>query len=202
MTPDEFADMQLIRLYIVNCRRQKMKCVVEENDEKCRRCVGSGLPCVFVPRVNAANLPEHILSYVGSDSTFREDVLHRLRVIEEFLGLPNPGGAVEPSDTAGVGDSDEQTLPEASELSALFNAVSVLEKSSPSSVRSSIWERSTIEQLWSWLVLINRRNRQRQLMCLQFPRRNAWTALHAEQRNCSASGPITSPPCINSLLLQ
>ena len=83
-------------------------------------------------------------------------MLRRLKFIEEYLGLPSTGSAGAPSETtARTKDSDEQMVPEHSGSSALLDAASTLEKSAPGSMPSSIWSRSTVEQLWSWLVLIH-----------------------------------------------
>lgn len=134
-----------------------MKCIVEDNHESCRRCQSSGLPCVFVARANAASLPEHILTHVGTDENFKEDVLCRIKVIEEYLGLPSTSSAGAPSEIAArMEDGGEQMVPEHSGLSALSGAASALEKSAPRPAPPLIWSRSTIEQLWSWLVLTYR----------------------------------------------
>lgn len=132
----------------VNCRRQKMKCVVHSNSQSCRRCQRSGLPCVFVPRANAATLPDYVLSHVGSGDDFKNDVLHRLKTIEDYLGLSAPESAISPAPR--VEDGDDHISLESTGSGPLWDAAAVLEKSAPSSVPSSIWSRTTIENLWSW----------------------------------------------------
>ena len=134
-----------------------MKCTIEDNSDSCRRCQRSGLPCVFVPRANAASLPESIWAHVGAGSNVRGDVLRRLKVIEDYLGLPASGSVVASNEAAaGVEeDSDEQTLTEYAGLGPLWDSATVLKRNAPASLPPAIWSRNIVEQLWSWLVLIN-----------------------------------------------
>ena len=78
---------------VVNCRKQKMKCIASNDVRSCRRCLRTGVPCIFVPRANAATLPEGLLAAAGAgaslDEHFKQDVLRRLRVLESALATPN-----------------------------------------------------------------------------------------------------------------
>lgn len=136
-----------------------MKCVIEDNSDSCCRCQRSGIPCVFVPRANAASLPDSIWTHVGASSNFKGDVLHRLQVIEGYLGLPRSVSAAAPNEAAAgkEEDCDEQTLTltELAGLGPLWDAATVLKKSAPASLPPSIWSRTTVEHLWSWLVVIS-----------------------------------------------
>jgi hypothetical protein len=80
-----------------------------------------------------------------SDGNFKEDVLHRLKVIEDCLGISTAGEA---ELDGRAEDSDEEFSPDYGSLSGLWGAAEVLEKSAPSSVPSSIWCKSTVKQLW------------------------------------------------------
>ncbi|CRG84304.1 hypothetical protein PISL3812_01605 [Talaromyces islandicus] len=138
---------QKARKACINCRRQKMKCIIEGN-ESCRRCRRSGLPCIFVPRANAATLP---CSVTGStDADFKTDVLRRLRVLEDTLGISISEVASSQStslDDGGLGHGEELSA-DLSGLGALWEAAEVLQSSAPSSVPQSIWLKGTIKELW------------------------------------------------------
>ncbi|PWY90978.1 hypothetical protein BO70DRAFT_368173 [Aspergillus heteromorphus CBS 117.55] len=123
----------------INCRRQKMKCVMEDTD-RCRRCRRSGLPCVFVPRANAATLPDVMRNW--SEDEFKGDVLRRLRIIEERMGL---AAVVDDQVVSPAFQTDE---PEFSSLGALWDAVVVLQRTAPSTLPRSIWRKSTVKDLW------------------------------------------------------
>jgi hypothetical protein len=99
---------------------------------------------VFLPRANAATLPNDVLTGLN-DGNFKEDVLHRLKVIEDTLGIYTAGEA---ELDWRAEDSDEEFSPDYRSLSGLWGAVEVLEKSAPNSLPSSIWYKSTIKQLW------------------------------------------------------
>lgn len=74
-----------------------MRCVPSNNPQSCRRCFRSAVPCVFVPRANAAinvatlstlsSLSSTLTSTEPVDARFKRDVLRRLRAVEEYLGL-------------------------------------------------------------------------------------------------------------------
>jgi hypothetical protein len=120
-----------------------MKCVIEGNaTDECRRCRRSGLPCIFVPRANAATLQDTISSLPYGD--FKTDVLRRLSVIEERLGLPaasNPG-------SSGVLAYNDELSPDQSSLGSLWEAGAVLQRSAPASVPSILWRKDTVKDLW------------------------------------------------------
>lgn len=140
-----------MRCHVVNCRKQKMKCIAGKGDT-CRRCHRSNLPCIFLPRANAATLPGALASSI--DDQFKNDVLRRLRIIEGSLELPTSGESVstEASD-CGIGDCGDDSA-EYAALSPLWDALRVLEKSSPKAVSPVIWRKGTIGYLWSSYVAI------------------------------------------------
>ncbi|KKK12039.1 hypothetical protein ARAM_000985 [Aspergillus rambellii] len=127
----------------INCRRQKMKCIIEPNGV-CRRCRRSSLPCIFVPRANAATLPHSIIGLQEDD--FKKDVLRRLDFIEDRLGISGVLGPCVESPAAHGGSEDGEE--EFSSLSALWDAVLVLQRSSPSSIPTVIWHKRTVKDLW------------------------------------------------------
>ncbi|KAL4728199.1 hypothetical protein ACLX1H_004940 [Fusarium chlamydosporum] len=126
----------------INCRKQKMKCVIQGNSETCRRCRRAGLPCVFVPRANAAQLP---LVSEPLDLEFKNNVLSRLKLVEERLGLLG-----ENSMNLEMFAGAHERSPEPAE-GPLWNAVLQLQKCSPG-LPPAIWQRDTVESLWSSYV--------------------------------------------------
>lgn len=124
-----------------------MKCLIAENSDACRRCQRSGLPCLFLPRANAATLPEELLTGLNDgDGEFKSRVLQRLKVIEERLGI----SALDELKLDKRDDEGEVDFsPDYLSLSGLWEAAEVLEKSAPNSAPSLIWKRSTIKDLWS-----------------------------------------------------
>lgn len=123
-----------------------MKCIIEDNNV-CRRCRRSGLPCIFIPRANAATLPESVMALQEDD--FKKDVLRRLKIIEDTLGLSAASAPfVESAAPHGGSDNGEDLSPEFSSLGALWDAVVVLQRSAPSSVPTSIWRKSMVKVLW------------------------------------------------------
>ncbi|EWG44786.1 hypothetical protein FVEG_05776 [Fusarium verticillioides 7600] len=140
--PDEASALKA-RKACINCRKQKMKCVLQGSSEACRRCRRAGLPCVFVPRANAAQLP----SLSGTlDLDFKNNVLSRLKVVEERLSIVADSemdfGAV------GMFSGVSEQSPEPTPDGPLWSAIVLLQRCSPG-VPSSIWQRDTIESLWS-----------------------------------------------------
>ncbi|KAK2680322.1 Zn(2)-C6 fungal-type DNA-binding domain [Fusarium oxysporum f. sp. vasinfectum] len=140
--PDEASALKA-RKACINCRKQKMKCVLQGSSEACRRCRRAGLPCVFVPRANAAQLP----TLSGTlDLDFKNNVLSRLKVVEERLSIVTDGdmdfGAV------GMFSAVSEQSPEPTPDGPLWNAIVLLQRCSPA-VPPSIWQRDTIESLWS-----------------------------------------------------
>ncbi|KAJ0415156.1 hypothetical protein BJY00DRAFT_305108 [Aspergillus carlsbadensis] len=143
----DYAGEHKARKACINCRRQKMKCVIE-NNETCRRCRRSGLPCVFVPRANAATLPEDVMAL--QDGDFKRDVLKRLQAIEEKIGLSQAADPTSERIQDPDGEDDEREIsPESDGLGTLWDAVAVLQRSAPSSVPPVIWRKATVKDLWS-----------------------------------------------------
>lgn len=139
--------MLTVMCVTVNCRRQKMKCIIEGNDS-CRRCRRSGLPCIFVPRANAATLPDSVAAFTDAD--FKTDVLRRLKVLEDTLGISIPELASSQSTNLDDGElcDGEELSADFSSLGALWEAAEVLQTSAPSSVPRSIWYKGTVKELW------------------------------------------------------
>ncbi|KAH7007230.1 hypothetical protein EDB80DRAFT_456041 [Ilyonectria destructans] len=139
----------------VNCRRQKMKCRIDSGPS-CRRCLGSGVPCVFVPRANAAsyNLCDDTTSTVplpisqpnaqlpAPDNA----VLRRLKRIEDHIGLPDIDDEI-------IADASESiTLdsqgPQDPSLGPLWPAIQVLKSSCSTNTTKEIWTEPLIKRLW------------------------------------------------------
>ncbi|KAI0475260.1 hypothetical protein GGR56DRAFT_666352 [Xylariaceae sp. FL0804] len=130
----------------VNCRRQKMKCRLD-NGTICRRCQRSGVQCIFLPRANAATIPDSLVDMSQVD--FNGDVLRRLNTIETHLGLMGreaPGEEPVHHPMPDVRSPEES--PEDVVLRPLWEAVSCLEKICPLSTTPAIWRRRTIKHLW------------------------------------------------------
>lgn len=122
-----------------------MKCLIENNTDECRRCRRSGLPCIFVPRANAATLPE--FKNGSREGGFKTDVLRRLQIIEDALGLSEGSNArLESVDDEGF-DDEEETSDEFNSLGALWDAVAILQ-SAPCPVPRAVWRRRTVRDLW------------------------------------------------------
>lgn len=125
-----------------------MKCLTEDSSAECRRCRRSGLPCIFVPRANAATLPE--LKNGSREGGFKTDVLRRLQVIEDALGLSEASNrrleSVDAGDNEGF-DEEEETLDDFNGLGALWDAAVILQ-SAPCSVPRTIWRRRIVRDLW------------------------------------------------------
>ncbi|KAK7949529.1 hypothetical protein PG988_016168 [Apiospora saccharicola] len=136
----------------INCRRQKMKCRID-NGNTCRRCHRSGVPCIFVPRANAAGLPINLGMLDPSQAEINKTVMRRLKMIEDYLGFSAPDDSLcmetDPS-SGGRMEEDEPETPEDHALNALWMAAASLEKICPPSVGGGgvIWQRSMIKQLW------------------------------------------------------
>ena len=124
-----------------------MKCRID-NGRTCRRCYRAGVPCVFVPRANAAGLPGSVAGD-RSQGELSKDVLRRLKVIEDHLGLNLPGGPVDHR-TVDSGDyvDSEETPGDKAPNSTLWSAVKCLRACSPTSVDPIIWQQKTIKYLW------------------------------------------------------
>ncbi|KAI1080002.1 hypothetical protein F5B20DRAFT_147852 [Whalleya microplaca] len=129
----------------INCRKQKMKCRIE-NGNTCRRCQRSGVRCIFVPRANAAVLPEPVAD--SNQIKFNRDVLRRLNSIETHLGLLEPENPAEVRESPSTDVVLQEDSPEDIGLRPLWEAASCLENMCPSSIEPSIWQKSTIKHLW------------------------------------------------------
>lgn len=130
----------------VNCRKQKMKCIPGKG-EVCRRCYRASLPCVFVPRANAASIAD-LLPGEKIDTGFKNDVLQRLHVIEGLLGIHNPN-SIQEDDPGGNDDALDRIPPELLGFDALWEALDALQESCTAmSVPSTVWNRTTVSSLW------------------------------------------------------
>ncbi|KAK8115273.1 hypothetical protein PG999_007342 [Apiospora kogelbergensis] len=127
-----------------------MKCRID-NGNTCRRCHRSGVPCIFVPRANAAGLPINLGVLDPSQAEVNRTVMRRLKMIEDYLGFNAPEDSLLGMDPPnGQMEEDEAETPEDHALSALWIAAAALEKACPPSVGAGgvIWHRNTIKQLW------------------------------------------------------
>jgi hypothetical protein len=127
-----------------------MRCIVGTG-KVCRRCHRSGLPCIFLPRANAASIGNivDLLPDETMDMSFKDGVLERLRVIEELLGI-NPQELIQEDASSDRRDVEQATSPEFSGFDALWDALSALQESCATmSVPSIMWHRNTVGQLWS-----------------------------------------------------
>jgi hypothetical protein len=104
----------------------------------------------------------------AGDDSFKRNVLRRLELLEDCLGIPPSTELAGVLGTTAAGaagaasvvnrhdvraeDSDEEHSPEFTALGALWEAVGILAKSSPRSVPASVWSKRTVKQLWSSLV--------------------------------------------------
>ncbi|UNI22264.1 hypothetical protein JDV02_008167 [Purpureocillium takamizusanense] len=132
----------------INCRRQKMKCRLD-NGTTCRRCQRAGLPCIFVPRANAsafmvpASLP---LAELTGSSEVTKDLLRRVQAIEDHLGLPvtEIGQRISHEVASDKSHSNDQDVAFAS----LWEAVACLERCTPGPRDAALWSRSRVKYLW------------------------------------------------------
>lgn len=82
------------------------------------------------------------------DDEFKADVLHRLKVIEERIGLSAAQSSLQGTEAAEDVEHSRGLSPESEGLGALWGAVAVLQRSVPQSVPSSIWCRDIVKELW------------------------------------------------------
>ncbi|KAF2008553.1 hypothetical protein BU24DRAFT_360239 [Aaosphaeria arxii CBS 175.79] len=129
-----------------NCRKQKMRCL-PGNGNICRRCYRSGLPCIFIPRANAANVGDLVPSQ-RLDAHFQVDVLQRLRTIEEILGIGCPESTEEAtSNSRALSDNVPSEL---RGFQALWEALRTLQENCTNiDVPSAIWNKNVVGELWS-----------------------------------------------------
>ncbi|KAL0943343.1 C6 finger domain-containing protein [Colletotrichum truncatum] len=137
----------------VNCRKQKMKCRLD-NGSTCRRCLRAGVPCVFVPRANSASHRDSIslasiLHANEQSSTFNKSVILRLKRLEEHLGLPTLGSPdeAESPTSPNVPDLGPES-PGDDSLGPLWGAVAILRRTCSSRVGMNIWEKAMVKRLW------------------------------------------------------
>ncbi|KAH7176729.1 hypothetical protein EDB81DRAFT_773471 [Dactylonectria macrodidyma] len=145
----------------VNCRRQKMKCRIDSGPS-CRRCLRSGVPCVFVPRANAAAYhlydddtsitplaplaPLAPLNEQVQVPNTDSSVLRRLKRIEDHIGLPDIDDELVTyvNKTTALDRHDAQDP----SLRPLWPAIQVLKTSCSTNTSKDIWTESLIKRLW------------------------------------------------------
>ncbi|KAI8724322.1 Zn(2)-C6 fungal-type domain-containing protein [Fusarium sp. LHS14.1] len=141
----------------VNCRRQKMKCRVDHGASSCRRCSRAGTECVFLPRANAASfeitVPRPATLPAASEAegqSLNEQILWRLRRIEEHVGLPGINTTVAQSNTSQtpLRDGEEETFDDAV-LRPLSDSIQALKSTCSEDANLKIWNQSLIKRLWS-----------------------------------------------------
>ena len=118
-----------------------MKCVSGKN-ETCRRCQRAGLPCVFVPRANAAALPD--LQLEISEWQFKQNVLQRLKAIEVFVGMPTSENSQADDDHVAA---DQDVMDSTDDLAPLWQSLGILKDCSPNHIPSAIWQKSLVKSL-------------------------------------------------------
>lgn len=80
------------------------------------------------------------------DDEFKADVLQRLEVIEERIGLSRAQSGLR-SAVSAEPDSTRELSPQSEGLGSLWEAVAVLKRSVPQSI-PSIWRRDIVKELW------------------------------------------------------
>ncbi|KFZ10776.1 hypothetical protein V501_05048 [Pseudogymnoascus sp. VKM F-4519 (FW-2642)] len=133
----------------VKCRGLKLKCKVDQGPS-CRRCLRTGVPCVFRPRANASSTRE-VLPSEGSPNAVRwtsqtlHSVLNRLDIIESRLDLDSATGSIV---------EQEQNMPQIDTrdpaLSEVWNAATQLRQKTHHPVNEKIWLPANIQQLWQF----------------------------------------------------
>ncbi|GLA56896.1 hypothetical protein AtubIFM54640_000558 [Aspergillus tubingensis] len=130
----------------VNCRRLKMKCVVD-GTPPCRRCRHTKASCVFRPRSNAA-LAVHDVVRLQQDTPERNQdidaILGRLDRIESALGFNRGSSSV----TADSPDPNQDEGSENMSLRALWKAVRHLKQITRPAQDDALWSRPVIKHLW------------------------------------------------------
>ncbi|KUJ15456.1 uncharacterized protein LY89DRAFT_113348 [Mollisia scopiformis] len=136
----------------VNCRRQKMKCEVEDQSSTCKRCRLSQIPCIFKPRANAAAVvhelppPSHAIAGHASNTAQPtldpQTVLSRLDTIEALLGIvSSPRPVLDDDVCLRPTDAD-------SAFHGVFAAAMHLKTTTRPPQTPKIWSRDVIKQLW------------------------------------------------------
>lgn len=184
----------------VNCRRQKMKCRIDDG-KTCRRCRRAGLRCVFVPRANACAvmLPGSLSAADFAPSDIASDLLQRVKIIEEHLGLSRYVPFQEEAVEVGPGG---EILEEDDDMSALWDAASRLEKAVPRHHDARLWNRVTLKHLWqAYAISLYRTILAKMADSMsQIQREYSWLSFSAEKVTVFFSS--SSSPRVNSLLLQ
>ena len=78
------------------------------------------------------------------DDDFKADVLHRLKVIEERIGLDHRTQEAEAAEDV---DDTGGRSPDSKAFGPLWGAVAVLQRSTPQTV-PSIWRSDIVKELW------------------------------------------------------
>ncbi|KAH6616250.1 fungal transcriptional regulatory protein [Boeremia exigua] len=136
----------------INCRKQKMKCKMDHGDT-CRRCRRAGLPCIFVPRANAAgpwktnSNTDAFLMYDTLPGDLGLHLLQRVKAIEDHLGISdNLGSAHEAEGVLEQGDSASGE--DGATFKPLWQAAATLEKGSIGPHNPQLWERPMLKSLF------------------------------------------------------
>lgn len=142
-----------------------MKCRIDKGDV-CRRCHRAGVPCIFVPRANAAGLPGSIALVDRSQAELNREILRRLQALEEQAGFsPSVASAETPvlarpflhrnahpkvvshGPEDDEHDEDGDAPPESEELATIYAGVESLRRCCRGPLDPAIWRRSTIRYL-------------------------------------------------------
>ncbi|KAH8693711.1 hypothetical protein BGW36DRAFT_209571 [Talaromyces proteolyticus] len=144
----------------VNCRRQKMKCQVDDAPP-CRRCKSLKTECIFRPRANAAAL--HKLSetplanatvafsgfnFASAPSTNQASILSRLDTIEAILGIKKLSDDLLKFDVEEDLDIEPDEPDGDFPLSGVWKALTRLREIARPSQDSTIWSKKVVKQLW------------------------------------------------------
>ncbi|KAJ5215008.1 fungal transcriptional regulatory protein [Penicillium chermesinum] len=128
-----------------------MRCRIE-NGKICRRCKRAGLPCVFVPRANAARgwtsseLESLKAPSLSPNTMF--DILRRVKTIEEYIGIENEQAAGTTAEDFESSSARPEELEDDQTLEPLWRATAQLEASAPTRSRGSLWHRNMIKHLF------------------------------------------------------
>lgn len=127
-----------------------MKCIIEQGST-CRRCRRGGLPCVFVPRANAAGVWRPSLNPRTVSESLAGDLgvylLQRVKAIEDHLGLSSTSDGQEV--TNGSLDVDDgEPAEEDPRMEPLWRAAAPLERATVGLTGSHLWRRSKVKHLF------------------------------------------------------
>ncbi|KAI5458948.1 hypothetical protein BGZ63DRAFT_389963 [Mariannaea sp. PMI_226] len=132
-----------------------MKCRIDDGAPSCRRCARAGTQCVFVPRANAASfeviLPKQVATTAEHEPrSLNDQILWRLRRIEDHVGLSEIDDAVAPSSTSQTPPRavEEESYDDAT-LRPLSDAIQALKSACSGQVNKKIWNESLVKRLWS-----------------------------------------------------